>query len=68
MKHTEMKDIARKEYFKWVRSTLNSKLNAGNTRFALNSRAVSVITYRVMVLYFGRRMNWKKLTERQGNY
>ena len=54
MKHTEMKDIARKEYFKWVRITLKSKLNAGNTRFVLNSRAVSVMRHGVGIIF------WKK--------
>ena len=45
VKHGEMKEIIRKEYFSRVRKILKSKLNGGNIIRAINSRAVSVIRY-----------------------
>ena len=45
IKHLEMKELVRKEYFRRVKKILKSKLNGGNTIKAINSRAVSIIRY-----------------------
>ena len=45
IKHLEMKELVRKEYFSRVKKILKSKLNGGNTIKAINSRAVSIIRY-----------------------
>ena len=45
IKHLEMKELVRKEYFRRVKKILKSKLNGGNTIKAINSRAVSIIPY-----------------------
>ena len=44
-KHTEMKEMLSKEYFRLIRKILKSSLNAGNTIQVINSRAVSIIRY-----------------------
>ena len=51
----EMKVILKKEYFRRLRKILNSKLNAGNTIHAINSRAVSIIRYGAGII------DWTKL-------
>ena len=45
IKHKEMKELLRNEYFRKVRKMLKSGLNSGNVIQAINSRAVSVIRY-----------------------
>ena len=46
IKHLEMKELVRKEYFRRVKKILKSKLNGGNTiKAVINSRAVSIIQY-----------------------
>ena len=45
IRHLEMKELVRKEYFCRVKKILKSKLNGGNTIKAINSRAVSIIRY-----------------------
>ena len=45
IKHLEMKELVRKEYFRRVKKILKSKLKGGNTIKAINSRAVSIIRY-----------------------
>ena len=45
LKHKEMKEIVTKEYYRRIKTILKSRLNAGNTINAINSRAVSVIRY-----------------------
>ena len=45
MKHKEMKEKMRTEYFRRVRKILKSKLNSSNMIQAINSRAVSLIRY-----------------------
>ena len=44
-KNEEMKGIVSKEYFRRIKTILRSKLNAGNTIKAINSRAVAVVRY-----------------------
>ena len=51
IKHTEMKSIIKKEYF---RETLRSRLNGRNVMLAINSWAVSVLRYGAGVI------NWTK--------
>ena len=45
IRHSEMKDGIRKEYFRRLRKILKSKLNGGNVIKAINSRAVSLVRY-----------------------
>ena len=45
VKHTEMKEIATKEYIRRARKILRSKLNGGNIINAINLRVVAVIRY-----------------------
>ena len=45
IKEQEMKDKFRNEYFRRVKLILNSKLNARNKIMALNTWAVSIMTY-----------------------
>ena len=45
VKHKEMKEKMRTEYFRRVRKILKSKLNSSNMIQAINSRAVSLIKY-----------------------
>ncbi|XP_068738999.1 uncharacterized protein [Montipora capricornis] len=45
LKHAAMKEVICKEYFRWIRKILKSKLNGGNVVNAMNSRAVSIIRY-----------------------
>ena len=54
IKHLEMKEQVRKEYFRRVKKILKSKLNGGNTIKAINSRAVSIIGYGAGI------MDWTK--------
>ena len=50
IKSKEMKKNVTKEYFRRIRKILKSKLNAGNTITAINSRAVSLIRYGAGIL------------------
>ena len=43
--HSEMKEKIQKKCFRRVKTMLKSKLNDGNTIKAINSRAVSSVTY-----------------------
>ena len=45
IKHSQMKELIQKEYWRRVRKILKSKLNGGNTIKAVNTRAVPVIRY-----------------------
>lgn len=54
IKHDEMKQTVRKEYFRRVRKILKSKLNGGNTIKAINTRAVAVIRYGAGII------DWRK--------
>ena len=45
VKHKEMKEKMRTEYFRRVRKILKSKLNSNNMIQAINSRALSLIRY-----------------------
>ena len=45
IKHKEMKELLRNEYFRRARKMLKSGLNSGNVIQAINSRAVPVIRY-----------------------
>ena len=54
IKSTEMKTNVTKEYYRRIRKILKSKLNAGNTINAINSRAVSLVRYGAGIL------QWKK--------
>ena len=45
IKHTEMKNIIKKEYFRRMKTTLRSRLNERNVILAINSWAVSVLRY-----------------------
>ena len=45
VKHAEMKEKLKQEYYRRIRKILKSKLNGGNTISAINSRAVSIIRY-----------------------
>ena len=50
IKHTEMKDKIKKEYYWRVRQLTSSKLNDKNRIRALNSRAVSLVKHSVGIL------------------
>ena len=54
IKHTEMKSIIKKEYFRRMKRTLRSGLNGRNVILAINSWAVSVLRYGAGVI------NWTK--------
>ena len=45
MKHNDLKQSISKEYLRWIRKILKSKLNGGNIVSAINSRAVSLVRY-----------------------
>ena len=56
IKHLEMKELVRKEYFRRVKKILKSKLNGGNTIKAINSRAVSTC-----IIWYGTGIvDWTK--------
>ena len=63
IKHLEMKELVRKEYFRRVKKILKSKLNDGNTIKAINSRAVSIIQYGAGIVDWTKEelqeMDWK---------
>ena len=63
IKHLEMKELVRKEYFRRVKKILKSKLNGGNTIKAINSRAVSIIRYGAGIVDWTKEelqeMDWK---------
>ena len=42
VKSAKIKNVLRREYFRRMRKILKSKLNAGNTKQATNSRPVSI--------------------------
>ena len=48
----KMKDS--KEYFRRLRKVLKSKLNGGNLVYGVNTRAVSLLRYSVVLI------NWRK--------
>ena len=48
--HTKMKDKIKKEYYRRVRQLTSLNLNGGNTIRAINSWAVSLVTYSAGIL------------------
>ena len=54
LKHAAMKEVICKEYFRWIRKILKSKLTGGNVVNAMNSRAVSIIRYSAEIFEWTR--------------
>ena len=54
IKHSDMKEVIRKEYLRRVKKVLKSKLNGGNTIKAINTWAVSLVRYAAGIV------NWTK--------
>lgn len=59
VKSAGMKNLLRREYLRIMRKILKTKLNAGNTIEAINSRAISVIRYGTGII------DWRKNKLRQ---
>ena len=59
IQHSAMKEKVRKEYYRRVRMILKSELNAANRFEAINTIAITVVSYSFNII------NWK-LSEENG--
>ena len=61
MKHHEMKEKVRKEYYRQVRKILEMKLNGGSIVIGINTWSVTLLRYSAAFLNFDRgqiRASW----------